>query len=412
MAKLATFIEKEFLLTQVMKTGSRVVVYGSGKSLDGKLTFFDKEILKLSAKPASAAAFKAWDQISVFLSYQSQRVTFPGKIKKITGGEMSILLPDTLIKAPQRKAVRVTPPKDILLEFFMQNEKIRIDCPESSEYSELEMPALSIGFDTASIHGLLQSFKEMTATMYSKSGIVMFNKGRKPESIEERLISDIGRSLLIPSMQSSLPVVDPYPEGRIITQAMAEAFEGPSVFLEGSALDRNRAEKIVQGILSELYCPVLYYQYVVGYIYLMNDDKRKTCLDYRAIDFAWEFARILAHNLMTHNYFKLDENFKPDPYKPQVVDLSAGGCLLLMPKSVFKVKLKTGAVLDISVSRTDSNSSVQFKGRVARRFDDKENEYYGVSFINTEQDVFVELSKTLYADDSSRFSCDEATLEL
>jgi len=412
MAKLVTFIEKEFLLTQVMKTGSRVVVYGSGKSLDGKLKSFDKETLILSAKPASASVFKAWDEISVFLSYQSQRVTFPGKIKKIIGGELVILLPEKLIKAPQRKAVRVAPPKDLRLEFFMQNEKIRIDCPESSEYSELEMPALSIGFDTASINGLLQSFKELTSTMYSRSGIVMFNKGRKPESMEERLIADIGRTLLVPSMQSSLPVVDPYPDGRIVTQSMAEAFEGPSVFLEGSALERNRAEKIVQGVMSELYCPVLYYQYVVGYIYLMNDDQRKTCLDYRAVDFAWEFARILAHSLKSNNYFKLDENFKPDPYKPQVVDLSAGGCLLLMPKSVFKVKLKLGSVLDIAVSRADSDTAVEFKGRVARRFDDKENEYYGVSFLNAEQDVFVELSKTLYADDSSRFSCDEATLEL
>lgn len=412
MAKLVTFIEKEFLLTQVMKTGSRVVVYGSGKSLDGKLKSFDKETLVLGARPEAAAAFRSWDEISVFLSYQSQRVTFPGKIKKITGGELVILLPEKLIKAPQRKAVRVAPPKDLRLEFFMQNEKIRIDCPESSEYSELEMPALSIGFDTASINGLLQSFKELTSTMYSRSGIVMFNKGRKPETIEERLIADIGRTLIVPSMQSSLPAVDPYPDGRIITQSMAEAFEGPSVFLEGSALERSRAEKIVQGVISELYCPVLYYQYVVGYIYLMNDDQRKTCLDYRAVDFAWEFARILAHSLKTNNYFKLDENFKPDPYKPQVVDLSAGGCLLMMPKAVFKVRLKLGSILDIAVSRAESGATVEFKGRVARRFDDKENEYYGVSFLNAEQDAFVELSKTLYADDSSRFSCDEATLEL
>jgi len=412
MAKLVTFIEKEFLLTQVMKSGSRVVVYGSGKSLDGKLKSFDKENLILSSKPAATGAFKPWDEISVFLSYQSQRVTFPGKIRKITGGELVICLPEKLIKAPKRKAVRVPPPQDLRLEFFMQNEKIRIDCPESSEYSELDMPALSIGFDTASINGLLQSFKDLTSTMYSRSGIVMFNKGRKPESIEERLIADIGRTLLVPSMQSALPTVDPYPEGRIITQSMSDAFEGPSVFLEGSALERSRAEKIVEGVMSELYCPVLYYQYVVGYVYLMNDDQRKTCLDYRAVDFAWEFAHILAHSLKVNNYFRLDENFKPDPYKPQVVDLSASGCLLLMPKSVFKVKLKLGSVLDIIISRTDSAASVALKGRVARRFDDKANEYYGVSFLNAEQDVFAELSKTLYADDTSRFSCDEATLEL
>ncbi|MBU0928927.1 MAG: PilZ domain-containing protein [Spirochaetes bacterium] len=412
MPKLVTFIEKEFILNQVKKNASRIVVFGSGKSIDGTLKSFDKETLILSATAKAADSFKPWDPVSVFLSYQSQRVTFPGKVKKICGGELVIGLPENLIKAPQRKAVRVPPPKDLKLEFLLQNERIRIDCPESGEYSELQMPALSVGFDTGTIHSLLESFREKTSTMYSKSGIVMFNKGRKPETVEERLISDIGRTLLVPSTHSPLPSADPYPEGRIITQAMAEAFEGPSVFLEGSALERSRAEKTASGVVSELYCPILYYQYVVGYIYLMNDETRKTCLDYRAVDFSWEFSRILAYSLKANNYFRLDEEYAPNPYKPQVVDLSAGGCLLLMPKAAFKVKLKNGSVLDIAISRGDTGESVAMKGRVARRFDDKENDYYGVAFMNADQDALVELRKSLYADDSSRFACDEATLEL
>ncbi|MBN2874874.1 MAG: PilZ domain-containing protein, partial [Spirochaetales bacterium] len=275
-----------------------------------------------------------------------------------------------------------------------------------------EMPALSVGFDTASIHDLLESFRSIASTMYSKSGIVMFNKGRKPETVEERLIADYGRTLLLTSMKSPLPAHDPYPDGRIITQTQADAFEGPSIFLEGSALERNRAEKSSSGILSELFCPVLYYQYVVGYVYLMNDSSKKTCLDFRAVDFAWEFSRILAHSLKTNNYFRLDENHAPDPYKPRVVDLSAGGCLLMMPKVAFKIKLKHGSVLDISISRDGEDSSVRIKGRVARRFDDKDNEYYGVAFINPEQDMLSTLRKALYADDSERFACDEASLEL
>lgn len=412
MPKLATFIEKEFILNQVQKSGSRVVVIGSGKSVDGRLKAFDKETLSLSATASAAEAFKSWDPVSVFLSYQSQRVTFPGKVKRVAGGEIVIGLPESLVKAPQRKAVRVPPPKDLKLEFYLQNERIRIDCPESEEYSELEMPALSVGFDTESINGLLASFRDKAQPMFSKSGILMFNKGRKPETIEERLIAETGRTLLMTSTSSPLPAVDPYPEGRIVTQAMADAFEGPSIFVEGSAFERSRAEKAAAGIVSELYCPILYYQYVVGYIYLMNDSSKKTCLDYRSVDFAWEFSRILAYSLKANNYFKLSEDSKPDPYKPQVVDLSAGGCLLSMPKSSFKVKLKSGAVLDILICREGGGRCVAMKGRVARRFDDRENEYYGVAFINAEQDACCELRRSLYADDSSRFACDEASLEL
>jgi hypothetical protein len=168
----------------------------------------------------------------------------------------------------------------------------------------------------------------------------------------------------------------------------------------------------VAGIVSELYCPILYYQYVVGYVYLMNDEARKACLDYRAVDFAWEFSHILAFSLKSNNYFKLDEDSVVDPYKPKVVDLSASGCQLLMPKATFKVKLKKGSVLDITISRGDTGASVVVKGRVARRFDDRENEYYGVAFLNAEEDALAALRKSLYADDSERFACDETSLEL
>jgi len=410
MPKLVTFIEKEFILNQVKKTQSRVVVFGAGKSVDAALKAFDKETLVLTAAPKTLGLFSSWDPVSVFFSYQSQRVTFPGTVKKVGAGEIVVGLPENLVKAPQRKAVRVAPPSDLRLEFYLQNERIRIDCPESCEYSELQMPALSAGFETGSINALLESFKGKAGEMFSRSGIVMFNKGRRPETVEERLIADLGRTLLVTSTHSPLPTVDPYPEGRIVTQAMAEAFEGPSVFIDGSALERSRAEKSAAGIASELYSPVLYYQYVVGYVYIMNDERRNACLDYRTVDFAWEFARILAYSLKANNYFRLDDTDPPDPYEPKVVDLSAGGCLLLMPKAAFKVRLKPGAVLDIAISRGDA--SVSLKGRVARRFDDKENEYYGVAFVNAEQDVLSALRRSLYADDSERFACDEAALEL
>jgi len=294
----------------------------------------------------------------------------------------------------------------------MQNERIRIDCPESSEYSELEMPALSVGFDTASINGLLQSFKDLTSTMYTKSGIVMFNKTRKPESVEERLVADSGRTLLIPSTQGPLPSTDPYPEGRIITQAMSDAFEGPSIMLEGSDMERNRMDKMAAGIISELFCPILYYQYVVGYVYLMNDEDRKSYLDYRAVDFAWEFSRILAYSLKSNNYFKIDENAPLDPYKPQIVNMSSTGCLFSMPKAMFKLKLKVATILNVILSKEHGEGFVSIMGRVARHLEDKQNDYYGIAFLNTEQDALETLHTSLYAGIIDPALLDESSLQI
>lgn len=412
MAKVVTFIEKEFILGQIQKAGSPVLVFGPGKKAEGSLKSFDKELLSIRTTPIGAEQFKAWDSVSVYLSYQGQRATFPAKVRRVSGGDIVLGLPENLFKAPQRKSVRVAPPHDMQLEFFLQNERIRIDCPESSEYSELEMPALSVGFDTGSIASLLESFKAKSSSMFTRSGIVMFNKERKPESIEERLVSEYGRTLLVPSMQGALPATDPYPEGRLITQSMADAFEGPSVFLEGSELERSHMQKASEQVLSELYCPILYYQYVIGYVYLSNDEGQGAALEFRAVDYAWEFAKILAYSLKINNYYKIDESYQPDPYQPRVVDLSATGCLLLMPKSTFTIKLKHGTVMDIRISRPGDRVAMTMTGRVARRYDDKDNEYYGVGFLNADRDALEMLRLSLYADGGDSFNCDESALEL
>lgn len=410
MAKVVTFIEKEFILSQIQKSGSPVLVFGPGKKTEGSLKSFDKEFISIHTTPVGAERFKAWDSVSVYLSYQGQRATFPAKVRRVSGGDIVLGLPESLFKAPQRKSVRVAPPHDMQLEFFLQNERVRLDCPESSEYSELEMPALSVGFDTESIAGLLDSFKAKSSTMFTRSGIVMFNKDRKPESIEERLVSEYGRTLLVPSMQGPLPATDPYPEGRLITQAMDDSFEGPSVFLEGSELERSHMQKASERVLSELYCPILYYQYVIGYVYLANDEQQGAALDFRAVDYAWEFAKILAYSLKINNYYRIDESYQPDPYQPRIVDLSATGCLLLMPKSTFSMKLKHGTVMDIRISRRGGQAVMTMTGRVARRYDDKDNEYYGVGFLNADHDALAMLRESLYADGGASFNCDESVL--
>lgn len=408
MANLVTFIEKEFILRQVQKANGKAVVYGSAKSSSCTIRHFDKETVTLEGTSTELEQFRSWEIVSVYLSYQGQRLTFTSKVKKAEGGKLVLAFPERLFKAPQRKSIRVPPPHDLRLEFFLQNECVCIDCPESQEYLEIEMPDIREGFDASNLNSLLDSFRRKAGARYTKNGIVMFSKNRIPETLEEKLISRLGRVLLIASTRSPLPADDPYPEGRIITQSMADSFEGPSIFLEGSTLEKNREEKSNQGIVSELYCPILYYQYVVGYIYLMNDIAKKVCLDFHAVDFSWEFARILAYALKSHDYYKVDSSFRPDPHAPRVLDLSATGCLFILPKATYAVRLKKTSVIDLRI--TSGDCVMDLKGRIARRFEDKEGEYYGVAFLNADAEAAARLRQLLYSEASSRFACDELSL--
>ncbi|MFH2115639.1 MAG: PilZ domain-containing protein [Spirochaetota bacterium] len=407
MPKFATFIELEFILKEVMRAASPVIVHGSGKSLSAVIHNFGKDFVSLDYKESDigAAEFKSWEDVSIYLANHDQRSTFKAKVNKIEAGRLVLGLPDKILKTPQRNAVRVPPPRNVSLSFFLQEEVVSIDCPESREYTEIDLPVLREGFDVSSMNSFLASFKEKASEMVVRNGIVMFNKGRKPTSVEEEILCHYGRAILFASTMSTLPVVDPYSDGRIVTQSMVDDYERSLVHLQGSRFETSRLEKALSGIIAEAWCPILYYQYVVGYVYLMNDQSKPVSLDFRAIDFSWEFARILAYKLKDSNYFKADPNMKPDPFKPGVIDFSATGCLFFLPKTGFKVKLKISAIIDLCIDT--GHSELLVKGRVARRYDDKENEYYGICFVSAEDEDLSILKAALYSTGSTRFACSE-----
>ncbi len=409
MSTVVTAIEKEFVFNQIIKTQGKVLVFGPGKHVYGKLKSIDKEFLVIDAFSAQAELFVSWEHVSVYCNYLGQRMTFPAKIRKVEGSRIFMQLPETVLKTPQRKSVRVPPPQNVTLEFFMSNQHVAIDYPESCEYIDVEMPALSEDLDSSSIQTLMDSFKQKAGMFAGVNGVIMFAKPRMPETIEEKLIANFGRSLLIPSTRTSLPAEDPYPEGRIITQSMADTYEGPSIFIDGSNLEKSRLAKSGSGITSELYCPIQFYQFVIGYVYMRNDDSHRMCMDYKSLDFAWEFSRILAYKLQEHNYFKLSEK-KPDPYKPVVLDLSPGGCLIGLPKAKFAIQLKPNTGLRILLR--SHGETQEIKAKIARKFADPTTTFYGLAFMGVNDELMSTLKQMLYADSKNDVECDELSYSL
>jgi len=133
------------------------------------------------------------------------------------------------------------------------------------------------------------------------------------------------------------------------------------------------------------------------------------CMDYKALDFAWEFSRILAYKLQEHNYFKLSDK-KPDPYKPVVLDLSPGGCLIGLPKAKFAIQLKPNTGLRILLR--SKGETQEIKAKVARKFADAATTFYGLSFLGVNAELMATLKLMLYADNKNIVECDEVTYSL
>ncbi len=145
--------------------------------------------------------------------------------------------------------------------------------------------------------------------------------------------------------------------------------------------------------MSELWCPVLYNEYVVGYVHVWNTAARRERISRDVIEFVQQFAKVLCYSLVTNGYFKV-ENSTERRYEAPIIDLSASGLLFAHTSAELVRELLVHTDLDLSV-RLDKRT-IPVGGRIMRKFRDAENTYFGLLFLKIEQEDFQFLFHFLY----------------
>jgi hypothetical protein len=387
-------VEKQYILQTVMEGRQTLHVNKPKLEAEVWLVKIESELLCLELPEDNPGAFAQWDKVSVMFDFRGTVVTFKTVVKKYEGRKIFIANPGEMYRGLARRYLRISPPKDLAVSFLAQDDEYNLDYPLCEEYCAVEVPMLSDTFDITSLAGLLTSFRERARSVASENGIVMF-RNRKPESFEERMIAATGKILYLPSTRTGLPHVDPYPEGRLITRKLEEEFESNEPEAFDGGLARILKEKTKQGIHAEIYCPILYYQYVVGYVYLANRDSHSVSFDMFSVDFAFDFSRILAYSLKTSGYFRsCAGDGEPKAREAELIDVSVGGMLFAAPdkrklppfkmKSVIIVKLRFGG------------REIRVKSRVVRCLKDGDGVFYGVFFDFPDGDDLHDFYSYLY----------------
>jgi hypothetical protein len=389
MATKISGIEKEFILKSAITDRLPIRIHNSRQAAKGMVLDIGKELMTLETVP-DWVGFQSWDKVSCYLNFRGHSIGFKTKIRKIEGRRLYMNIPETAYRGLERKYVRVPAPRDMDLKMYLQDGDFSLNFPVCEEYSAVDLPQYNDAFDVSSLNSLVESFRKRVGPISSENRTIMFRK-RQPESFEEQLITKLGKILYLPSTRSGLPTSDPYPEGRLITKAIEEDYEGTDFFLTGSKMERYLAEKGSNKIHSEIWVPVLYYQYVVGYVYLCNRDGRRVSFDLSTVELAFEFSRILAYFLRTHNYFN-DKAVKKDrtPFEASVVDISASGLLLAMPQDKLKMVLKNQSSVELEFRI--GGKTIRTQARIMRRYTDSQTVYYGLVFSHIKN----EYRKTLY----------------
>jgi hypothetical protein len=139
--------------------------------------------------------------------------------------------------------------------------------------------------------------------------------------------------------------------------------------------------------------PILFQEYVVGYIHLWISNEGMMPFDYAVIDSMFQFSKILAYSLKLNGYFESGK-LKNDPFEGKIIDISASGLLFTYPNSTFANTLMPDSELTIRL-KTDRRT-INAKAKIVRRYKDNIQGYFGCCFLDMEPEDLRFLFEFIY----------------
>ncbi|MBN1836112.1 MAG: PilZ domain-containing protein [Spirochaetales bacterium] len=400
-------IVKEFVFKNLVDQGIAIRLYGHRKELTCTILDIEPHQLELEVLLGDLASFRVGERLQAYFFFQNNFHIFESSVLALREAGLTITHPAGVYKNPQRKYARVRMDEETEVYFTLSGgQTVSLNFPRSPRTLP---PAAEIAerrdFDFSNLENLYGGFKEKAAAAVSYGKIVML-RDKIPESYEEKLLAATGKTLWVPSTEEDFPAVDPFPEERIITRRelakYEESFDRPP-HVVASKLSNILYEKQKKRIHAELYCPVIYESYLIGYVYLCNRGDKKERIEQELVEYVYDFSRVLSYALYLGGYFTTEPGLE-HRYEAPVIDISASGLLFAHPREDLAEQLLIHTDLDITLRFPDRRLVIG--SRVRRKFQDDRRWYYGVQFLRLDDDDLGYLFHKLYG---KQFSAEEET---
>ncbi|MDR1931552.1 MAG: PilZ domain-containing protein [Spirochaetales bacterium] len=393
-------IEKEFILKNLVTKKAPVEVRYFDQWIVGIIADVDEKNVVLRLKTEDIPAPEK-TEVYVFFKFRGARMTFHAQALSVAGRDLRAAVPQGIYRDLSRGYERVTPAEGMMLSFVVQGERVELNFPRSEIKEEIpvdspEMPEVMPNFDATKMTNLLRAFREKAQNFSSENKIVMFRE-RQPENFEEKLITTTGKTFLYPqSLNKNTPDKDLILSPRLLTREeviLALTNQGMELFKVIDILNKTGMDKNTRNVLHELYSPILYQNYVVGYLYLVSFRDGGQKFSQKIIDFVFQFGRLLIHSLKVNGYFK-GEPVKERIDTAEVIDISASGIQFSLPLLQFD-----GSLLlfnDLNFNLIVGERELKIGGRIMRKYDDRVRLYVCVMFLDIKDDDRLFLMDALY----------------
>ena len=334
-------------------------------------------------------------KLELIFDYRGQIIIFTVEVSTFKDDHVVTDEPESLYKNLSRSFSRVTTPPDLQVQFTFLGDRYSLSYPKISEYENEEPGDLVKSLDPRNLGGLIEQMESWIKVYASGYKLVIF-KDAKPVTTEERVVAETGKSLFLSSTTETLPKDDPYPKKRLITEDTFKRYlesTGVDMQFVNDAYAKFIRQKYTSGIISDLYVPVLFQEYVIGYIHIWINKEGILPFDYGVIDTLYQFSKILASSLKINGYFEPGK-LKNDPFEGKIIDISASGLLFTYPNSVFASTLMPDN--ELSVQLKAPRRIVNAKARIVRRYKDNVQGYFGCRFLDMEPEDLRFLFEYIY----------------
>lgn len=384
-------IEKQFVLNSVIEHNTVLKLHGNRKETHGKLIDYNEDYL--TVKVQNSFDFNKGDELRIFFFFNKSH-TFNTFIKEIQKENIILENPEGIYKSLERKHERVNTPDNADVYFIFKGTNIALEFPKTIHYQDKE-PKIKIDFEKKDIKELISEFRELMKNKVSFNEIIIL-RNRILETFEEKILCDTTKSLWIPSTYEEIPETDPFPDNRIITLNDFIEYERklntPESFIK-SHIDNILFEKTKANIYSELYTPILYMQYLVGYIHIANNTDRQERINRELFLTAYEFSSILCYALELNGYFDSKKN-EERKYSPVIINISASGILFSLPSNTLSTQIHIHT--DLTLNLLLKKRKIEIFSRVVRKFSTEDQLFIGMQFLEISPENYRFLFETIY----------------
>jgi hypothetical protein len=338
---------------------------------------------------------KPREKINLLFEYQEKIITFTVEISVLQINRIIAAVPEFMYKNLGRSHSRVMTPPDLQVQFTFREERYSLSFPRITDFDSGEMTEFMEKLNPPDLNGLIAQIKTWINSFANGFRLVIF-KDALPVSAEEKILAETGKALYLPSTLGPLPAVDPFPKRRLVTDDMFKRY------LESAGVEESRLEETVEqfirskfegGIFSDAWVPVLFQEYVIGYLHVWISKEDLPPLNYEILETLYQFARVLAFSLKINGYFD-SGRLKNEPFMGNVIDISASGLLFAYPISELSKTLRTDS--ELSVKLSFPKRGINTTAQIVRQYSDKTTSYFGCRFLDIEPEDIRFLFEFIY----------------